>query len=419
MRKIIAITANDLRLFLSARSNLVSLLLVPSVMTVILGFGMGGGFGGTTPTIRVDVIDHDQSDLSADFVEAIHTANDSLTLCPMDNDASDICVLNDSTLDRALAEDRLKESDTLAALIIPAGFETDVKTFDPVQVTYLSVQDFTAPGYIQQAVNTAVLRINGAAIASRLGGTLVEEVGSLSVNREDFEAAVYENAAAVWAEDPIGLDYQLANVEQAQALDVQEGFGQSVPGIGSMYVLFTVLGGMTALVGERQQGTLQRLATMPVSRGGLLGGKILARFFLGMLQYVVIFSIGILVGLDFGSDLLALLLLMFTFTLAATALSFAAGTFMQNEAQAGGMGLLMALVLAPLGGAWWPLEIVPSFMQTLGHISPIAWVMDAFNILMFQDGGLADIWLSLLVLTGLALTFFLFAIWQFKYEGEP
>jgi ABC-2 type transport system permease protein len=155
---------------------------------------------------------------------------------------------------------------------------------------------------------------------------------------------------------------------------------------------------------------------MPVSRRQLLGGKILARFVLGMLQYLVVFIVGIIASIRFGDDLVALLLVMISFTLAATALSFAVGTRVKNEAQASGLSLLLAITLAPLGGAWWSMELVPDFMRIIGHISPIAWAMDGYNSLIFERGDLHTVLIPILVLLAVALVCFGIGIWRFRYD---
>ena len=53
---------------------------------------------------------------------------------------------------------------------------------------------------------------------------------------------------------------------------------------------------------------------------------------------------------------------------------------------ANALAVLLSLTLAPLGGAWWPLEIVPAWMQAIGHVSPVAWAMDAYRSLTFYGG---------------------------------
>jgi ABC-2 type transport system permease protein len=161
---------------------------------------------------------------------------------------------------------------------------------------------------------------------------------------------------------------------------------------------------------------LQRLAVMPVTRSTLLVGKIMARFCLGLLQFLVIFIVGALLGMNFGKDPLALVLLAIVYTLSITALSFAIGSGLKNAAQASGLSLLLTLTLAPLGGAWWPMEISPQFMQIIGHLSPIAWAMDGFTALTYEGAHLADVWVPLVVLMGMTVLAFIIAIPRFRYQ---
>jgi ABC-type multidrug transport system permease subunit len=199
---------------------------------------------------------------------------------------------------------------------------------------------------------------------------------------------------------------------------LQQGLGQSVPGMGTMFVLMTIFGGMGALIVERQQWTLQRLAVMPVPRSTLLAGKILARFCLGLIQFLIVFLVGAVFRMNFGNDPLALLLLVIVYTLSVTAFSFAIGSGLKNPAQAAGLGLLLTLTLAPLGGAWWPMSISPQFMQIIGHVSPVAWAMDGFTALTYEGAHLVDILLPLAVLLGMTVLAFVIAIPRFRYQVD-
>ena len=129
------------------------------------------------------------------------------------------------------------------------------------------------------------------------------------------------------------------------------GLGQSVLGMGTIFLLMTFFGGMWALIVEREQWTLQRQAVMPVSRSMLLVGKILVRFCLSLLQFLEVFVVGAALGMDFGKDMLALILLVVVYTLSVTALTFAVGAGLETPAQASGLSLLLNLTLAPIGGA--------------------------------------------------------------------
>ena len=136
-----------------------------------------------------------------------------------------------------------------------------------------------------------------------------------------------------------------------------------------MFVLFAVLGGMALMIEDKRQWTMQRLASMPVTRSQLLGGKILGRFTLGMLQYLIIFAIGVVVGQSFGRDPLALILIMLAFALCVTALSFALGSFVKDETQAAGLTNLLEISLAALGGAWWSLELAGANANRGTHLT--------------------------------------------------
>jgi ABC-2 type transport system permease protein len=228
---------------------------------------------------------------------------------------------------------------------------------------------------------------------------------------------VRQNAADLWAQTPISIDYVLSNAPlENRPTPQQSGFGQSIPGMASMYVMFAIFPAAVAFILERKQWTLQRLVTMPITRAQIIGGKMLARFILGMIQYAIVFLFGLLLGVRYGSDPVALILLMMTYTLCITALTLALTTLLKNEAQANAVSLLLTLTLAPLGGAWWPLEIVPSWMRTLGHISPLAWVMDGYQSLLFHGGSLATVIVPLAVLLGMTAVFFAFGVARFKFE---
>jgi ABC-2 type transport system permease protein len=199
-------------------------------------------------------------------------------------------------------------------------------------------------------------------------------------------------------------------------IGTQAGFGQSVPGMGSMFVMFTVFGALFILIRERKNWTLQRLVMMPVARWQILSGKILMWFVTGMIQFSVVFLIGLALRVNFGDQPLALVVVMVLFTLCMTALAFAVSTFLKTEQQANSISLLLALTLAPLGGAWWPLDIVPDFMRVIGHVTPVAWTMDAFQMLIFEQGTLLTILPNLAILAGFTAVFFVIAVRRFRYE---
>lgn len=422
MGKILAIIIHDLRVFLADRSNLPGLLLTPVAMTVIIGLVNGGAFGGDSSIMRLDVIDRTPSDASRQLLSAINAADPTLILCPMENTVEDECRMGDDatmTVGRGLS--RVVEGTSIGLLEIPPDLTGAIQQRGSTSLVLHTVIDFGAGLAAQRALESALVRINAAAKAADIGLLALGDLAAGQIpaeTRPEVASSLYQRALNAWERSPVQVSIELSGSPEGRSLggSLQQGLGQSVPGMGSMFVMMTVFGGMAALIEERRGWTLQRLAAMPVRRAALIGGKVLARFSLGLLQFLVIFAVAALLGMNFGRDPFALVVVALSYTLATTALSFAIGSQLANPSQAAGLSLLLTLVLAPLGGAWWPLEVSPGFMQMIGKISPVYWSMTAFTQLTYERATLADIWPSVLVLLGIAAMAFQIAIPRFRYQ---
>jgi len=429
MRITLAIAINDLRVFLSDRGNYVTLVIMPVILSLILGL-ISGGEAATT--LRVDIINQDNnSDASLQFLQELRAVNEALRLCPMD-DGQDFAgetytcrldALDDwdgVALTEAQALERVRDKISAALIIIPANYGAALRDYaTPIVIQYYSLEGITTGGGVLQSVQAAAQRVNGAVVAARVGlgvADTLAEAGSLApfgdeAARLAFADNVYDAAIQSWGALPAPIDSTWSGEVQEAGM----GFDQSVPGMATMFVMFTALGGLGLLLIERKQWTLQRLVVLPITRAQILGGKILARFTIGLITFAIMIAVGLVTGVNFGQPLAALLI-MLSYTLCITALAFAVAPFLRSEEQAAGLTVLLSICLAALGGAWWPLEVVPQFMQIVGHISPVAWAMDGFSQLIFYDGGLTDILVDVAVLLAASMVLFGIGIRNFRYE---
>ncbi len=415
MRTILDIAINDLRVLFKNRSIFINLLVMPLVIGYIIGVVSNGGGGFSSARLIVDVIDADQGAVAQEFMSGLRAVNDNLVLCPQDNDSSDVCQLHEATLDETLAEQRLKDQTSLALIEIPADFSANVEADQNVSIVYRSNESASAPSYILQAVQAETQRLGGALIAARVGTNVAAT--ALDLTDPALSDAIRANASAIWAQNPVPVDYVVSQSSMAATSATKDaGFQQSLPGIGSMYAMLMILAGTAVFITERKDGTLQRLATMPISRAQILGGKLLSRFSTGVIEFALMFGFGILVlHVPFGNDPLAIILLVVSFSLAITALMLVMASLLRNQSQATGISLFLTLTLAPLGGAWWPLDVVPDWMRTVGHISPVAWAMDGFNSVVFNGGDLSTVIVPVLVLLGMTVIFFVIGVARFRF----
>jgi ABC-2 type transport system permease protein len=413
MNKVLVVAINDLRVYFADRGNYV-LFVMPVIMALVLGFATGGGFSESE--LPVDVIDMDNTPESAHFLQTLREVNSAIFLCPFDDGVDDrdcrLAGFDAEALTLEDSRDRVDRYLTNGVIIIPEGYGASMSTFAPVAIEYHSDHSPTSGNAVLQALETAVQRVNAAVVAARVGDGVA---GVLDADLPDLAGNVFQNAEALWTESALRVTYATSEGEEDLS-GGPTGFNQSVPGMGTMFVLMTVLVGMVMLVNERNNWTLQRVVMMPVSRSQILAGKILSRFLLGIITFTLLIIVGTLVGVNFGSNPLGIALIVIVYTLCVTALAFAIAPLLRTEMQVSAIANLLGIVLAALGGAWWPLEIVPDFMRTIAHISPISWAMNSFNELIFYGGGLGDIVVNLGVLLAATVVLFGIGVMNFKYE---
>jgi ABC-2 type transport system permease protein len=184
-----------------------------------------------------------------------------------------------------------------------------------------------------------------------------------------------------------------------------------------MFAMFTMLGGAITLIQERQEGTLRRLLVMPVSKVAVLAGKLVGVFLTGILQIVILIVVGALAfSVPWGQSPLALALLILAFAFAITSLGMMMAALTRTLAQANALNTVIVLAMASLGGAWWPLEIVPQWMQTLGRLFPTSWAMTGFHDVITRGLGVTAVLPEVAVLAAYGVVFLTIGAWRFSYE---
>jgi ABC-2 type transport system permease protein len=162
------------------------------------------------------------------------------------------------------------------------------------------------------------------------------------------------------------------------------GFSQAVPGTMVMFTMLILLtSGAIMLVVERQFGLLRRLASTPITPGAVVAGKWGARMALGVVQVAFAMVVGrVLFKVDWGPSLPMVVLVLVTWAAFNASFALLLGNIARTQPQMAGLGVLTTMVLAALGGCWWPIEITPEWMQSLALTLPTGWTMDALHKLV-------------------------------------
>lgn len=166
--------------------------------------------------------------------------------------------------------------------------------------------------------------------------------------------------------------------------EIPSGYSQTIPGTMVMFTMMILLtAGAVTLVTEREQGLLRRLAATPISRGAVVLGKWIGKMALALVQITFAMVAGKLAfGMDWGPHLPTVALVLCAWAAFNASLSIVLANLVRSEAQMSGIGVLMTMILAALGGCWWPIEITSGWMQTLATFLPTGWTMDAMHQLV-------------------------------------
>ena len=417
MRKVWTIAWNDLQITLQSKQSWLLLLVVPALVIYLVGLGARGLAHSVMPSIRIDVLDQDHSAASEAFVAALAETNEVFVLCPANDDPADACLLAGASLSPELAQERLANEVTSAIITIPEGFAVALENGDQVPLGFQLGVALAAPEIVFGAVQNVVTRMGGPIVAARMSTQMAESLGIEA--GPEFYAARLAEAEASWGPPPIQVMAEVTGPNEKLLLGAQlleNGFRLSAPSITVMFVMISILGLTQSLAEERMMGILRRVGMMSVHKAQLLGGKLLATFLLGLFQFAVLLTFGELLGVELGSAAVGTMVVAGAYVLAATAMALALAALARTANQASALATLAWVVLVPLGGGWWPLILVPAWMRTLGHLSPVAWCLDGLNALVFYQGTWVDVLQPVGALLLFAVAFFVVGVKKLDYQ---
>lgn len=398
MKKIFAIFWKDAIVRFSGFSELLFFIILPIAFTYLMAGGTPSG--NEDPRIRLLVVDEARSSLSAQLFSELEAST----------------AVRPELVTSAEAEEQFEQRRASTVFTIPAGLDTDSLQAGTAQVDLRKQPNNLNATIVERAVQTALRRVSSAVSAAN---TAVEQreqnqpFGSPAERQAYFDESL-ANARRLQDEAP-----QRVQVVEGATPDQVEYDPRANSSAGQLITwVFIPLFGISELFAyERATGTLRRLLTTPTRRAIYLFGTIFGQVLMALAQMLLLVGFGILVmNLGWGRDPLALALILLTSALAAAAFGTAMGTFVKTAGQANGLSIMAGMVMALMGGCWYPLELFPPSVQTIVKVLPTTWAMEGMLDLVLRGRGLVDILPEAGVLLGFAALFFVIGIWRFKYE---
>lgn len=384
MRSLFTIAMKDARIMARDRAALLVMLAMPLGLIFILGSALGGLGEGGSFDAEVAIVDLDEGDLGARFVEGLTSSEeiDEIFNVSVRDDAGEV-------------RDEVERGDLTAALIVPADLSEKVLAGEPVALEVL--QDPGSPvsagvwaGVVRAGVAEASAQIIAAhAVQDALAGQPMPQLA--------FDAVTVHEAE-------VRIEKQVSMVSYYAAA------------MAGMFLLFGGMFGAFSFVRERREQTLARMMSTPASKVAIVGGKALGVFLIGTLQFVVLYlGTRLLFQVDWGTAVAGTMFVGLAEAAAAAGLAMTFAALGRSERAIGGIAPAFIILFAALGGTMIPLEQLPGWLLPVQVLSPVYWTVDAFLQLM-RGASLGAVLPNIGAVLAIGLVLFWVGVWRLRYE---
>ncbi|TMQ01675.1 MAG: ABC transporter permease [Verrucomicrobia bacterium] len=191
-----------------------------------------------------------------------------------------------------------------------------------------------------------------------------------------------------------------------------------VPGvIGVVLQIATTFATAMSLVRERERGTLEQLLVSPLSRWGLMLGKIVPYLCIGMLMASGLIAVmHWLFDVPIAGSLTALFAAIVIYIFCLLSLGLLVSTRAQNQIQALQMSMVFIMPSVFFSGFIFPRETMPWIFYGIGALLPTTYFIELARAIILRGASLTDFWQHLVILAAMGLALFTLCALRFKQK---
>lgn len=357
MHSTIVMAKTFLKIFSKDRQALFFTLFFPIVFMTI--FALAGS--NDEDPMEVGIVDKASNALSRDFIQTL------------DNNPF-FHVTQD---DEELLKQQVIEGDMVLVLVLPENFQDNGS---PVELTMLVDR--------AQARQEAMI-------------TTVVEQALLNVERE------LRNTDALFS----------LNIVDVQARS-QKYIVFLVPGLLAMMLMqISIAGSGYNIVEFRRKGILKRLFVTPILPKDFIGGLVISRMIITLIQLGFLLSAAVLLlGVTIAGSLLSLLAIIFMGSIIFLSIGFFMGSLAKTQQSIMLLGNLITLPQLFLSGIFFPIESMPELIQPIASLLPLSFVVTGLREVIVNGLSLIELFSTVIgLLIWLAISLFLavkFFVWK-------
>jgi len=182
-----------------------------------------------------------------------------------------------------------------------------------------------------------------------------------------------------------------------------------------------------SIMDERAMGTLETIVATPTREGVIFLGLSLWNFFLASLMVVVYMTIGVLIfKFDLSRiNILSSAVTLFLATIAFSSLGILSSSFIMIFKRGNPINWLFSSVSVLAGGVYFPVEILPNWLQIISKFVPLTYALNALRKSIIQGENIFELneeitflFIFAIVLLPISIISFRFALRWVKRNGS-
>jgi ABC-2 type transport system permease protein len=194
-----------------------------------------------------------------------------------------------------------------------------------------------------------------------------------------------------------------------------------IPGLAGVVLVFvgTIITSL-GVVRERQSGTLEQLAVMPLKPRDVFLGKIVPYFAVAALDLAIVVGVGVtLFGVPFRGSLAVFALGALLFLFVTLGLGILISSVSENQGQAIQLSLMVTLPQVLLSGLIFPLSSIAIGVRWISYLLPLTYFNEISRGVMLRAEPLSSLWQPFLFLALLGAVVFTLASLRFRAFLAP
>lgn len=376
MKDILWLVKNGLKVTFRKKSNLILYIFAPMI-GILISLVIYGGHDQSN--VRLGVINKDNNYIANDVIDYMKKSGN----------------FQISGIKETEINDQITSGKLDSVLIIKNGFSQSVSEGKPGNIELTSIKGEQGTAVIKSYLYNY---INNIAAMSKVAN------GNVAVFKELYDN--YKDSSF--------------NLSVSSVKDKSKSKNMTAYSIGYLIMIVLMSAGNLSeiILKEKQNRTYFRISTAPISSKKYIMANVILNFVIVSLEIVItLLALTKVFKIDTGIPFLELLSLLLLFTFVAIGFSLLTIAFSKSSS---GVGALQNLIVTPtclLSGCFFPIEIMPKYIQRISDFMPQKWVLTGLTSLQEGDSFMS-IYMNILIIIAFAVVFFLVAIYRFYRDDD-